>query len=97
LVFLNRELRAGIRTAGGAPILSRGFESSVPGLYFAGLAAANSFGPVMRFAFGAGFSARRITQALVKSPALHPASVPGVALAVTEKSMEAAPRRTFSS
>jgi len=48
-------------------VLSSSFESSVPGLYFAGVSAANSFGPVMRFAFGAGFAARTLTRALEKS------------------------------
>jgi cation diffusion facilitator CzcD-associated flavoprotein CzcO len=52
------------RTAGDAPVLSRNFESSVPGIYFVGPAAANSFGPVARFAFGAGFAARRLTRHL---------------------------------
>jgi hypothetical protein len=32
-----------------------------------GVAAANSFGPVMRFAFGAGFAARTVTQSLAKA------------------------------
>jgi thioredoxin reductase len=81
LRLLSPELRLQIRTAGRAPVLSRGFESSVPGLYFVGIAAANSFGPVMRFAFGAGFAARRITEALEKSLALHPSRVPAVQLA----------------
>ena len=52
---------------GGMPELSSTFESSMPGLYFAGLAAANSFGPVMRFAFGARFAAERLTQTMAKS------------------------------
>ena len=51
----------------GAPILTRNFESSVPGLYFIGVAAAASFGPLMRFTFGARYAARRLTRALVKS------------------------------
>jgi FAD-dependent urate hydroxylase len=33
--------------------LSRAFESSVPGLFFVGLLAAPTFGPVMRFMYGA--------------------------------------------
>jgi thioredoxin reductase len=60
LGFLSPALRAGLRTAGDAPVLSRNFESSARGLYFVGLAAANSFGPVLRFALGAGFAARRL-------------------------------------
>src|SRR5262249_8858383 len=85
LSFLSDDLRSQIHTAGGSPVLSRGFESSVPGLYFAGLAAANSFGPVMRFAFGAGFAAKRITAALAKAAANQPAAVPAVLYAVNEK------------
>ncbi|MGH9705764.1 MAG: NAD(P)/FAD-dependent oxidoreductase, partial [Candidatus Acidiferrales bacterium] len=42
-------------------------ESSVRGLYFTGVAAANSFGPLMRFAFGAGFTARHLTRVMTKS------------------------------
>lgn len=64
LGFLSPAIRAAIRTADDAPVLSRNFESSVPGLYFVGLAAANSFGPVSRFAFGAGFTARRLARHL---------------------------------
>jgi cation diffusion facilitator CzcD-associated flavoprotein CzcO len=61
LEFLDEGLRRAIRrTEAGAPRLSPGFESSVPGLYFAGLAAANSFGPVMRFVCGTRFAAGRI-------------------------------------
>ena len=48
-------------------MLSSSFESSVPGLYFTGLAAANSFGPVMRFAFGAGYTSRHLSEMIAKS------------------------------
>jgi hypothetical protein len=46
----------------GAPRLSRNFETSVPGLYVIGPAAANSFGPMLRFAAGAGFTSRRLSR-----------------------------------
>jgi hypothetical protein len=62
LTFLSPVLRDKIRTVEGAPILSSSFESSLTGLYFVGLASASSFGPVMRFACGAGYTARRLTQ-----------------------------------
>jgi thioredoxin reductase len=64
LGFLSADLRARLRTAGDAPVLSTRFESSVPGLYFTGLAAANSFGPMLRFAFGAGFTSRTLARHL---------------------------------
>jgi thioredoxin reductase len=67
LTFLSSALRTKIRSAGGSPVLSSSFESSVPGLYFTGLAAANSFGPVMRFAFGAGYTAGHLTEEIAKS------------------------------
>jgi hypothetical protein len=76
LKFLNSDIRVKLKCVNGTPVLSSNFESSVPGLYFVGLAAANSFGPVMRFAFGAGFAARRLTQAMVKALARTPAKVP---------------------
>jgi len=72
LTFLNAETRSKVKTVAGSPVLSSAFESTVPGLYFAGLAAANSFGPVMRFAFGAGFTARTIAKAVAKSVAREP-------------------------
>jgi len=76
LKFLNAEIRSKVKAVNGSPVLSKCFESSIPGLFFAGVAAANSFGPVMRFAFGAGFAARTITRALAKSVARETASVP---------------------
>lgn len=67
LSFLGASLRAGIAEYERAPILNRSFESSIPGLYFIGPSAAASFGPMMRFTFGARYTARRLTRALVKS------------------------------
>jgi thioredoxin reductase len=76
--FLASAVRSRIKVVNGSPVLSSNFESSMPGLYFAGLTAANSFGPVMRFAFGAGFAARTVTRALSKSRVRNsvPVSVP---------------------
>jgi thioredoxin reductase len=59
--FLDRSLVARIRQRRGLPVLSRTFESSVPGLHVVGLAAAHEFGPAMRFVYGADFTARRLT------------------------------------
>jgi thioredoxin reductase len=66
LSFLSKQVRMKLAALNGVPVLSSTFESSVPGLYFVGVAAANSFGPVMRFAFGAGFAARTLTRAMTK-------------------------------
>jgi hypothetical protein len=65
LGFLDPSLRRSIaRTDRTWPALRRSFESSVPGLYFTGLAAAATFGPVMRFVCGTGFAARRLGLAI---------------------------------
>jgi thioredoxin reductase len=67
LKFLSPEIVSGLRTVQGSPVLSPSLEASVPGLYFVGLAAANSFGPVMRFGFGADFAAHNLTNTMAKS------------------------------
>jgi thioredoxin reductase len=85
LQFLSKEIRSQVRTIKGSPVLSTNFESSVPDIFFAGLAAANSFGPVMRFAFGAGFAARRLTQTVAKAMAQSPASVAVRSVATSAK------------
>jgi hypothetical protein len=64
LPFMAQPLKSEIRLTGRSPILSRNFESTVPGLYFVGISAANSFGPMMRFAFGAGYAAKRLARHL---------------------------------
>lgn len=69
LTFVDSGLLSRIRSVENTPILSSNFESSVPGLYFVGASAANTFGPLLRFAFGAGFSARRISRHLARSGA----------------------------
>ncbi|WP_043465182.1 NAD(P)-binding domain-containing protein [Kitasatospora sp. MBT66] len=70
LDYLSSELRGTVdRRNGGAPRLSAGFESSVPGLHFAGLSAADTFGPLMRFVCGTGFAARRISRSVAAGPA----------------------------
>ena len=64
LKFLSQSIQEQLRTISGAPELSSRFESSVPGLYFVGLASANSFGPMMRFAFGADYTSRLLARHL---------------------------------
>jgi thioredoxin reductase len=83
LKFLSSEIRTKLKSVQRTPVLSTTFESSVPGLYFVGIAAANSFGPVMRFAFGAGFAARTLTKAIRQSLSREPALVPVRSVAST--------------
>ncbi len=67
LTFLDKSLRNDIVKLQKTPVLSSHFESSVPNLYFVGIAAAYSFGPLMRFAYGADFAAHRIGKYLPKT------------------------------
>src|ERR1700722_17680334 len=64
LTFIEPRVRAAISMVVNTPILSSHFQSSVAGLYFVGPIAANSFGPLMRFAVGAKYTARRLSQHL---------------------------------
>ena len=66
LKFLEPTLRDQLRTANDAPVLTPGFESSARGLYFVGLAGAMTFGPLMRFMYGAELAARRVTAHVAK-------------------------------
>lgn len=65
--FLAPELRSVIARQGCAPRLDASFQSSVPGLRFAGPASSMSFGPVFRFVAGAEYTARRIAAALSRT------------------------------
>jgi len=65
--FINADLLQQVHSVEGTPVLSRQFESSVPGLFIIGAAAANSFGPLLRFAYGAKFAARRVASRLARS------------------------------
>jgi hypothetical protein len=69
LAFLGPSVLDRLSCVENTPRLSRWFESSVPGLHFVGTAAANSFGPMMRFAYGAGFVSRRLSGYLVRTAA----------------------------
>jgi hypothetical protein len=80
LPFLDAGLRARIRRVERAPALSRHFESSVPGLYFMGLASAPSFGPLFRFVVGAEYAAPALARHLARERAPERSGVlkPGV-------------------
>jgi hypothetical protein len=58
--------------AGGYPCLSAGLESSVPGLHFAGAAAAGTYGPLMRFVSGTRFSSRALAAQFRRRGARRP-------------------------
>ncbi|MEO6805843.1 MAG: NAD(P)-binding domain-containing protein [Edaphobacter sp.] len=67
LVFLDPSLRSQMKAVDGAPVLDTNFQSSVPGIYLIGLAAATSFGPLCRFAYGAKFTSNRLSRHLASA------------------------------
>ncbi|MGW3127185.1 FAD-dependent oxidoreductase [Streptomyces sp. NPDC001123] len=67
--FLGPGLRTGVAVTRGAPRLGAGYVSSVPGLYFTGLPAAASYGPVMRFVCGTEFASPRLARHLAAAHA----------------------------
>jgi len=74
--FLDETLSQMIRKVEDTPVLSNQFETSVPGLYIVGPAAANSFGPLMRFAYGAKFTAKHIAKHIQAKARASDSSVP---------------------
>lgn len=64
LRFLDSDVLRHLKSVEDTPVLRRNFETSVPGLYMVGLASAHSFGPLARFACGAGFTARQLCRTL---------------------------------
>ncbi len=85
LKFLSSDIRSRLVAVEQTPVLSSEFEASLSGLYFIGVAAANSFGPVMRFAYGAEFAARTVSRALSKSLLHESMSEPAAELMATSK------------
>jgi hypothetical protein len=67
LPFLSQHLVPQLDSVRETPVLSSNFESSIPGLYFIGLASANQFGPAMRFLHGADYTARRVSRHIARS------------------------------
>ena len=63
--FLAPSLLQSIDRVGGYPRLSAGFETSVPRLHIVGAPAAWSFGPLMRFVAGTGFTASALARAVL--------------------------------
>lgn len=71
LRFLGGDVRAGLRTLDGTVEVDAEFGSSVPGLYVMGPAVAPTFGPVMRFVYGADFAAHTVAKSLSRMASRH--------------------------
>jgi FAD-dependent urate hydroxylase len=74
LPFLGDQLRGGLRTLAGSPVVGPDYQSSIPGLYFIGPAVAPTFGPVMRFVFGTWHAAPTVARQFTSSPASRSAA-----------------------
>jgi thioredoxin reductase len=64
LTFLDEGLRSRLRTVAGTPMVDRDYQTSAPGLYVVGPGVAPTFGPVMRFVYGADHAARTVGRRL---------------------------------
>jgi cation diffusion facilitator CzcD-associated flavoprotein CzcO len=69
LTMLSASLRAEIAREGCAPKLSAGFETSVQNLHIVGILSAPTFGPVMRFMFGAKHAAPMLARRIAAQSA----------------------------
>jgi thioredoxin reductase len=73
LPFIGDRLRPALRTLDGSPVVGHDYQSSIPGLYFIGPAVAPTFGPVMRFVFGARHATTTVARQFARGPAGRPA------------------------
>ena len=64
MAFLDPQLASQLATVANTPAVGRDYESSVPGLYVVGPAVAPTFGPVMRFVYGADHAAGTVSRRL---------------------------------
>ena len=62
LPYIDASLLKRIQQNNGYPVLDESYEASVPGMYFAGILAGNTFGPTCRFVSGTKALANRIAR-----------------------------------
>ncbi len=72
LDFLSETLRNQIGSPRHTPVVSDAFETKVSGLYVTGPAVIDTFGPLMRFMFGAEFAAPHLAQHFVRKLGARP-------------------------
>jgi len=66
LPFLSAEIKAGLVTRSGFPMVNRAGESAVPGLYFAGAPTMVSMGPGVRFIAGTHHTAAQLARSVAR-------------------------------
>jgi thioredoxin reductase len=89
LPFLGTDSLQQVRMVDWTPVLSADFETSLPGLFFVGLASARTFGPIMRFVAGAVHPARRLTRVLKNIPDRRRDGILGVTAPAADKQIAA--------
>ncbi len=65
--FLGAPLLERLKIDEGYPRLTLGLESSIEGLHFMGAPSSRSFGPLVRFVSGTGYSARALTEGIARA------------------------------
>ena len=83
LPFLTTNLLSKLRSVRGYPLLSGTMESSIPHLHFIGAAAADRFGPVMRFVYGTRYASRSLTRGVFGERVSLASGAPDLELAET--------------
>lgn len=77
LSYIEPSLRGCVALLHRAPVLSASFETNVPGLYTIGLMSAPTFGPSLRFMYGAKFAATTVARSIAqRTPRAHRANYP---------------------
>jgi hypothetical protein len=66
LSFLSEEIQAGLVTRANCPMVNRAGESTVPGLYFAGVSTMASLGPGVRFIAGTHHTAAQLARSVAR-------------------------------
>jgi FAD-dependent urate hydroxylase len=66
LPFLSEEIQAGLETRANCPLVNRAGESTVSGLYFAGVPTLVSLGPGVRFIAGTHYTAAQLARSVAR-------------------------------
>jgi cation diffusion facilitator CzcD-associated flavoprotein CzcO len=70
--FFGPDLLRSLRRSNGFPLLTRGLETSVPGLHILGAPAAWSFGPLLQFVSGTSYASHALLRGVTRKGAQAP-------------------------
>jgi hypothetical protein len=66
LTFLSQDIQAGLVKRADCPVVNRAGESTIPGLYFAGVPAMVSLGPGVRFIAGTHYTSAQLARSVAR-------------------------------